>query len=625
MKPIGPYLYAPEAEAKAADITTDLESAPGEPLAPTAADDPAIEKNVIQPISKLERIPLEELIDSFLRRGKLTRPNLLQALIAIQIHEGWIPPTAINKLSALSNTPNAEIKGLIDFYHFLTCERPKAYTLHVSQNIVDQWQREGLDLSELENHPLVNFKQTSCVGMCDQQATILINGHPITHLNQERIAALKDVINQRRPCDQWPLEWFQVDNRIGKTGPLLESEVFGDSAFAAARKLGREEFLAQLEASGLRGRGGAGFPTHAKWKSCIEAPSQRKFIVCNADEGEPGTFKDRFLLTDYLPHLIEGMSIAAWLTGAKQGYIYLRYEYLYLLDHINEKLNTYRQQGYLGDRPDKVFDFDIQVVLGAGAYICGEESALLESIEGKRGIPRIRPPFPVTHGLFGQPTIVNNVETFATVAFIAQCGADTYTQLGCEHSRGTKIHSMSGDCNEPGFYEFEYGTTVREMLDACAAINPQAVQIGGPAGKLIPAAEFDSTIDFDHVSSGGSFMIFGADRDLTKITQNFLHFFSDESCGFCTPCRVGSQVLKQHFDRLCEDKTSQHEIELMQQTAHLMQNTSHCGLGQTAANPWVHWQALQSKPLQAPDYIPIFDISDATAYTRSLRTTNSED
>ncbi|RZV52935.1 MAG: NADP oxidoreductase [Pseudomonadales bacterium] len=566
--------------------------------------------------------PAQRLIGSLLANKRLPRHALLQALGMLQYHCGWISPNHLSDLSRFAKLSIGEIKGIIEFYHFLSLQPPKPYCIYLSTNIIDRWQRAGLDLSLLEENENVDVKQTSCVGMCDQGGSLLINGLPLTGLTQERIEKINDLILRQEPLSQWPQDWFTVEESIHVKGPLLTHSIQPGDALNKARKLGEAGFLKILQASNLRGRGGAGFPTHLKWKACIDARGDQKYIVCNADEGEPGTFKDRLLLTSYLAKVIEGMCIAAWMTGASRGFIYLRYEYIYLLEKIQATLSACREQGVLDSAT-----FDIEVMLGAGAYICGEESAMLESMEGKRGIPRIRPPFPVTHGLFDKPTIVNNVETFCNIAYLADDGLQAFIDNGNAGSRGSKIHSVAGDCERSGIYEYPFGSTVKEMLHGCGGEQAQAVQVGGPSGKLVLRADFDTPVDFDHVSSSGSFMVFGPGRDLKLVAQNFLHFFKDESCGFCTPCRVGTQVLAQHFDRVCEGLESQHEWELMNDIASLMGQASHCGLGHTAANPFIDWRDnnVTADSLSAkPEFIPVFDLAKATAYSRSLREENHD-
>ena len=356
---------------------------------------------------------------------------------------------------------------------------------------------------------------------------------------------------------------------------------------------------------------------------CREAAGEAHYVVCNADEGEPGTFKDRFLLREYTDAMFEGMTLCARIIGATKGLVYLRGEYRFLLPQLEATLTQRRQQGLLGKSMlgQNGFDIDITIVVGAGAYICGEESALIESLEGKPGIPRIRPPFPVTHGYLGQPTVVNNVETFIAAAHIAVHGGDWFRTVGTTTSTGTKILSISGDCRKPGIYEYPFGVTIRQILDDCGAIDVQAVQIGGPAGTLLGPVEFNRTIAFDDISTGGSFLVFGQQRDLFAIHRNFAHFFAHESCGFCAPCRIGTQLLKNSLNDIADGRGTVSDIEALRQLSRIVQRQSHCGLGHSAANHVL--DGLQQFPQTfakrlKPHFGARFDLDQALASARQL-------
>jgi [NiFe] hydrogenase diaphorase moiety large subunit len=307
--------------------------------------------------------------------------------------------------------------------------------------------------------------------MCDQGPALLVNNIAITNLNEQRVDNICELIREQVPLAEWPAEYFQVVDNIRRKDMLLSEGFVSGKALEAALQRGPQGMLAEVKVSGLRGRGGAGFSTGMKWESCRNAPGEAHYVVCNADEGEPGTFKDRVLLNSYADKVFEGMTLCAYVIGAKKGMLYLRGEYRYLLDQLNAVLEQRRQQNLLGNNilGQAGFDFDIEIHLGAGAYICGEESALIESLEGKRGTPRNRPPFPVTHGYLNQPTVVNNVETFAATCHIAQQGGGWYAGIGTAKSSGTKIMSISGDCARPGIYEYPFGVSVRQMLEDCGA------------------------------------------------------------------------------------------------------------------------------------------------------------
>jgi [NiFe] hydrogenase diaphorase moiety large subunit len=302
-------------------------------------------------------------------------------------------------------------------------------------------------------------------------------------------------------------------------------------------------------------------------------------VVCNADEGEPGTFKDRALLQRRFDLVLEGMLLCAEMVRARQGLIYLRGEYRFLRKDLERRLDEYRAAGVLDER------FDIRIHLGAGSYVCGEESALLESLEGKRGIPRVRPPFPVTHGYLGLPTVVNNVESFAAAALAVLHGADWFRQWGTQGTPGTKLLSISGDCAEPGIYEVPFGISLEEVLERCGSSTALAVQVAGAAGITVPASAFQRRIGDGDLATGGSMIIVGQQRDPLTVARNFTDFFAHESCGHCTPCRVGSALLQRGLQRLAEGLATGSEIQQMRELVELMQATSHCGLGKTAGNP----------------------------------------
>jgi [NiFe] hydrogenase diaphorase moiety large subunit len=382
--------------------------------------------------------------------------------------------------------------------------------------------------------------------------------------------------------------------------------------------------LEQMDQAFPRGRGGAGYKTAAKWSACRRAAGDMRYVVCNADEGEPGTFKDRVLLQSYADLMFDGMTVAARVVGARQGLVYLRGEYLYLVDALERTLQRRRDEGLLGARilGETGFDFDIEIKLGAGAYICGEESALIESMEGKAGRPRNRPPYPTEHGYRDCPTVVNNVETFCCAAKVAVRGGDWFAAIGTRESTGTKLLSVSGDCAHPGVYEYPFGVSVRQVLRDCGARDTQAVQVGGPSGTCVSWRDFDRRIAFEDIPSAGAFMVFGRQRDMFEVARNFAHFFAHESCGFCTPCRVGTSLLRSHMDKLAAGKGSAYDLEQMKRLMHIMLTMSHCGLGHTAAKPVVETMAkfpeAYERRLKALDFTPAFDLDGALQTARRI-------
>lgn len=341
-----------------------------------------------------------------------------------------------------------------------------------------------------------------------------------------------------------------------------------------------DSVLKDLLDSGLRGRGGAGFPTAMKWKYTAEAPGDEKFVVCNADEGEPGTFKDREILTRVPRKVFSGMAICGKIIGAKKGYMYLRGEYRFLLPELEKELATYHEYA-----KKLKHDFTIEIRMGSGAYICGEESALFESMEGFRGEPRNKPPYPTTSGFMKKPTVINNVETFVNVLMICRIGPVKYKELGTTDSRGSKVFSVSGDTPIAGIYELELGMPLDRFVDEFGDGDTKAVQVGGASGFCVPRKKFkDTIIGFEGVPTGGSMMIFNSSRSMYNVLHNYLEFFEEESCGQCTPCRVGCQQLRKGIEAVKKGNKKAIYLDQLMKLSDSMRITAKCGLGQSVAN-----------------------------------------
>ncbi|MBQ7248692.1 MAG: SLBB domain-containing protein [Deltaproteobacteria bacterium] len=345
-----------------------------------------------------------------------------------------------------------------------------------------------------------------------------------------------------------------------------------------------EELIKVVRDSNIRGRGGAGFPTGMKWSFTAAAKGDKKYVVCNADEGEPGTFKDRVIFSNWAKLVFEGMALAGYAIGADEGIIYLRGEYTFLRKELEKQLEEERAAGLLGQNVagKEGFSFDIHVHMGSGAYVCGEETALLEALEGHRGEARNRPPFPATCGYLGKPTVVNNVETFAWIASILVKGADWFKGLGTEKSAGLKLFSVSGDVERPGVYEFPFGITVEQLLKEVGGEGAKAVQIGGASGHCVPASNFSRAIAYEDVATGGSIMVIGPQRSMLDVLENFMEFFADESCGQCVPCRIGNSKLLEGVRMLQEGECTSKYLNELCKLAETMQIASKCGLGQSS-------------------------------------------
>jgi NADH:ubiquinone oxidoreductase subunit F (NADH-binding) len=346
----------------------------------------------------------------------------------------------------------------------------------------------------------------------------------------------------------------------------------------ARKKLTPEQTIAEVKASGLRGRGGAGFPCGAKWELAGQAGGEEKFLLCNADEGEVGTFKDRYILEHDPFSLIEGMAIAGYAMGAKKAYIYLRAEYHFLLDRLGRALQQVKGKGFLDE-------LDIEIREGAGAYICGEESALMNSLEGRRGEVRFRPPYPPLKGLWEKPTIINNVETLMNIPPIILNGAQWFTEMGTGQSKGTKVFSVSGDVDQPGIYELVMGSALKELLDLAGTKKVKMVQVGGASGKVIPFSLIHTPLSYETVLGSGAITVFDESRDVIDFAHRTMAFLAEESCGKCAPCREGTEVLLEILGRLARGEGEPADLEILEELSGVLMLSSLCGLGQSAPVP----------------------------------------
>ena len=361
---------------------------------------------------------------------------------------------------------------------------------------------------------------------------------------------------------------------------LIFEKIDNRAVLLKAFKMSKEEIIQEILDSGLKGRGGAGFPTGLKWKYTSAEKSDEKYIVCNADEGEPGTFKDREILDRVSNKVHGGMVIAGKAIGAKKGIVYLRGEYRYLLPKLMLELDSFHKM-----IKEIGYDFNIEYRMGSGAYICGEESALFESIEGKRGEPRNKPPYPTVSGVFEKPTSINNVETLVTAMMILKHGSKDFTQYGTSSSRGSKVFSVSGDTPTPGIFELELGMTCQQFVDEFGDGDTKAVQVGGASGFCVPRKKFAETIiGFEGVPTGGSMKLFNSSRSMYNVLHNYLDFFTEESCGQCTPCRVGCQQLLKGVEKVKKGEVKSNYLNELLKLADSMKIAAKCGLGQSVGN-----------------------------------------
>ena len=534
------------------------------------------------------------------------RTQLLNQLWDLQRSVGYISDEAIRALAARFGCAEVEVEGVVSFYHFFHRRPTGKYTIYLNNSIVsdlkgfsrirETFEREtGATFGSVDRTGTFGLFTTPCIGLSDQEPAALINFYPFTNLNaikvKDIVAKLKAGTLPQAICDT------PVDNiRHRPEKSLFFRETIHGATLAKLEALGPDGVIGELKKSELAGRGGAYYPTWKKWEAAKVQPATPKVVVCNADEGEPGTFKDRVLMNTQAASLIEGIIVCGYTIGAVKGIIYLRGEYWWLKPKLDEVIGRYHAAGLLGKdcAGIKGFDFDIRIQMGAGSYVCGEETALLESLEGKRGEPRTKWFFPVERGYLQLPTVINNVETFCAAARIIEMGAAEYLQLGIPGSPGTKLISVSGDCKLPGLYEIEWGMTVAELLELCEADDPYYIQISGPSGECISIKEKFRRISMldllarKDLRCGGSFMIFNKQRNLVKVLINYADFFKHESCGICTPCRSGNLIIQRKLEQLSNGMATEADLQELKSWGTIIKNTSRCGLGKTATNSLIY-------------------------------------
>jgi [NiFe] hydrogenase diaphorase moiety large subunit len=377
-----------------------------------------------------------------------------------------------------------------------------------------------------------------------------------------------------------------ISTQLKRVDFIFNNEIDWEKVLSSSIKKNPQDLINELISSELKGRGGAGFPTGLKWKLAAEAKDEAKYIICNADEGEPGTFKDREILSKVPYKVLTAMAICGYIIGAKEGFIYLRGEYRFLMEELLKAIEEFHYYCQ-----EIKFSFTIKIFMGSGAYICGEETALMESMEGKRGEPRNKPPFPTQHGYQHKPTVINNVETLVHTYTIFKYGAKKFYDLGVQYSRGTKLFSVSGDTPKPGIYELELGMSLQDFVYEFGDGDTKAVQVGGASGFLVPRKKFkDAAIGFKgkltgiSLPTGGSMMLFNSSRSMYNVLDNYLEFFREESCGQCTPCRVGCQQLLLGIKAVKRGEKPASYLDKLLRLTETMQLTAKCGLGQSVAN-----------------------------------------
>ncbi|MFD2113871.1 NAD(P)H-dependent oxidoreductase subunit E [Thiorhodococcus fuscus] len=525
------------------------------------------------------------------------RSELIPLLLAYQDEFGYVSEFAMQYIADQLKIPANEVYGVATFFHFINKKPKGKFIIRLSRDMssimkgaksVARQLRNDLGIRFGETTPdgMFTLEWTSCIGMNYQAPAMMVNNEVFSNLTPPMVHRIIEECRQeartRRPT---------VGN-VGETFSSIlsySSHAPNSALTRAVEEMTPVDVASELTVSGLKGRGGAGFPTGVKWSLAAKAEGDVKYIICNADEGEPGTFKDRVLLGKYADLVFEGMTLAGYAVGAREGIVYLRYEYTHLRPHLEAVLEARRQANLLGENilGKDGFSFDIRIHMGAGAYVCGEETALIESLEGRRGEPRNRPPYPVEKGLHGRPTVVNNVETLATASCIIARGVNWFTSIGTERSKGFKLFSVSGDCARPGVYELPWGMTVRQLLELVDGVGAKAVQVGGYTGELVPESQFDRVMGYEDLGIGGSIIVYGKGRDMLEVAENYLEFFVEESCGQCTGCRIGNQKLLDGVRLLQKGTCSNRYLNDLIGLSHSIKTTSKCGLGQASPNVFI--------------------------------------
>jgi len=486
-----------------------------------------------------------------------------------------------------------------------------------AQGVIDafeaEFEKQGL---EAKIGKRCDIKKTGCRGLCanDVLVDVIMPGQEavtydfvttelVPQIVEEHM--LKNEAVEKKVAGKYYNQFLEKQQRIifSRCG-TIDAESLDDflahKGFAGIKKavtMTPEEVIEEVKKSGLRGRGGGGFPTGVKWSFCKATPGDHKYLICNADEGDPGAFMDRSILEGDPYGVIEGMMIAAYAIGCDYGYVYCRAEYPLAIKRLQKAIDTCHEKGFLGDNCMGLgFKFDMRIKAGAGAFVCGEETALMASIEGERGMSRPRPPFPAVRGLWAKPTNINNVETFANVSYIFYNGAEWFNSIGTEGTKGTKIFALTGKVKHTGLVEVPAGTTMKEVIyDVCGGIlnnrKFKAVQAGGPSGGCLPAEALDAEVDYDSLIKAGAMMgsgglvVMDETTCMVDIARFFLNFTRVESCGKCIPCRIGLKIMLEILERITEGKGQEGDIELLEDMAYDIKKSSLCGLGQTAPNP----------------------------------------
>ena len=549
------------------------------------------------------------------------RHLLLPALWALQERIGWISPGGLNEICRRLTVPPADAYGVATFYALFALEPRPPRVVHVcedvacrchgAQELIAQVEERFGPEGELSDDGSATWYRSPCLGQCDRAPAALVAIAGEEPLDRAQAPTTAEAVLRlldggepgpppTAPLPQYGDPSLRLLRRVGIVDPASLDDYRAHGGYGALRRaveLGPEGVLREVKDSNLLGRGGAAFPTGVKWEAVAHQPVRPHYLVCNADESEPGTFKDRALMEGDPFALVEAMTIAAYATGCEGGYVYVRGEYAEAQHALERALSVARQRGFLGDDVmGEGFAFDVEIRRGAGAYICGEETALFESIEGKRGEPRNKPPFPVEVGLFGKPTVANNVETLVNVLDVVLGSGPSFAEIGTDGSTGTKLLCLSGHVERPGTYEVRFGATLREVLELAGGVPGgkalQAVLMGGAAGSFLGPDDLDVPLTFEGARDAGTtlgsgvVLVLDETVDLPRLLQRLAAFFRNESCGQCVPCRVGTVRQQEALARLVAGEPRggvERELALIGEVGQCMRDASICGLGQTAS------------------------------------------
>ncbi len=588
--------------------------------------------------------------ETLLAPGLLTaygvdRTRLLDMLWELQRRHGHLRSEELAALADGLGTTVGDVRQTATFYHLFHEQPTGRHRIYLADTVVARMrgydevraallEQTGAPMGGVDPTGIFGVFSTPCIGLSDQEPAMLVDDVVFTRLTPDRVAEIvskirygwspAEVANPLAiPTDRREYVDALVETNVRTHGPVFFRPRTDVAAIIReAVSVPPERLRERVSTSGLRGRGGAGFDTGLKWRLCATTPAETRYVICNADEGEPGTFKDRVLLTRQPELVIAGMVLAAYAVGAQHGIVYLRGEYRYLRDYLEAQLQEFRRQGLLGRDIGGAdgFTFDVRIQMGAGAYVCGEESALIESCEGKRGTPRLKPPFPAQAGFLGHPTIIDNVETFGVVARVLEEGPQWFSGMGTDDSAGTRLLSVSGDCEIPGVHEVAWGTTLREALRMVGATGAQAVQVSGAAGECVSvAAHGHRRLAYEDLGCNGAFQVYDGSRDLLEVARQHMRFFVGESCGICAPCRAGNPALLDLVEKVQVGRADHADLADLERWSDMMRSTSRCGLGVSASKPLTttlrDFPQLYADRL-APDHQPVrpsFDEEAAVA------------